>query len=489
MEATRLAVSSGSASPAGKGDLDPRPHIVLVIPRGEAVRNFLYSKTLPSLARSARVTVLSVVDDPEFDRHFESFVDQIVALADSQSPVWLSRFRTLIENAHDRRQWSRVHQNQWRLRDSRARQGARYRRLLVKLMSRLLAHEPALRRATRAHQIMAHRFRDRQLDELFDRLQPDLVFNGSHIHGQAGELPVLAAHARGIPTAGFIFSWDNLTSRSRIMVPYDTFLVWHEAMRAELLEVYPEVRSQQVAVTGTPQFDFHFDRRLKLSRKKLCSRIGIDPARPFVLYTTGIANHFFDEHRHVESVIDILSRLDESRRPQLVVRTYIKGTSPEMLALAERGYPDVYFPEVLWEPHWQTPRFEDLEIYSNLLRHCALGINAASTVTLELLMFDKPAINLDFDPPGTDLPWDLGYERHIRFDHYRPVANSPAVMVARSTRDLESKIARGLNAQRELAAERRAFLTDMFGDTLDGQSGERVASVLVALGSGRRVGR
>ena len=40
-----------------------RPHIVLVIPRGEAIRNFLNSETLPSLAAQARVTLLSVVQE------------------------------------------------------------------------------------------------------------------------------------------------------------------------------------------------------------------------------------------------------------------------------------------------------------------------------------------------------------------------------------------------------------------------------------------
>ena len=38
-----------------------RPLIVLVVPRGEAVRNFLYSDTLRLLSEQARVVVLSVV--------------------------------------------------------------------------------------------------------------------------------------------------------------------------------------------------------------------------------------------------------------------------------------------------------------------------------------------------------------------------------------------------------------------------------------------
>ncbi len=61
----------------------------------------------------------------------------------------------------------------------------------------------------------------------------------------------------GIPTAGFIFSWDNLTSRSRIFVPYDDYLVWTDRVR-DLLRLYREVPPTRIYVTGTPQFDFHF---------------------------------------------------------------------------------------------------------------------------------------------------------------------------------------------------------------------------------------
>src|SRR5205085_5192990 len=119
---------------------------------------------------------------------------------------------------------------------------------------------------------------------LFAELRPDLVFNCSHIHGPAGDLPLSAAHRMGIPTAGFIFSWDNLTSRSRIFVPYDYFLVWHEPMRRQLLGLYLRLDPTRVHVTGTPQFDYHFQPQYRLSREELAARVGFDPARPFVLY-------------------------------------------------------------------------------------------------------------------------------------------------------------------------------------------------------------
>ena len=465
---------------------DSRPRITLVVPRGEAARNFLYSRTLAALAEAADVDILSVIDDDEFSDVFRPHADRVLPLREHSQPRLAASIRQLTENAHDRRLWSAVAQNNWRLRDMRANEnGSLGRRRIVRALSRALANEPSLRTLTRLEQSLAFRQRtSREFDRLFAERRPDLVFNCSHIHGLAGELPLRVAHRMGIPTAGFIFSWDNLTSRSRIFVPYDDYLVWHEGMKRQLLGIYPWVDPDSVHVTGTPQFDYHFDAARFLSRTELSRRIGIDPERPFVLYTTGISNHFYDEHLHVEEVIRILRDERFETRPQLVVRTYVKGTSEEMLAIGQRREPDVVFPEVLWEPRWQTPRFEDLEIYSNLLRHCALGINAASTVSLELLMLDKPVINLDFDPPGSDLPWDMGYDRHIQFDHYKPVADSGAVMVARSVEDMRRFIRRGLEQPQADQEARQLLLGAMFGSTLDGQAGERVAKTLLRLTSG-----
>lgn len=463
--------------------MNEAPHIVIVAGRGEVLRNFLYSDTLSRLSEEARITVLTVVDGEDFVSRFRAEPERVIRLEEFPTPRPIAYFRTLIENAHDRWQWSAVARNNWDRRDLRAkRHGRMWVRRLVKLVSRLLTFRPLLRGLTALEEELAYRFRStRAFDELFERLQPDLVFNGSQIHGRAAELPMRVARRMGIPTAVFVFSWDNLTSQSRIMVPYDHYLVWTEGIRKQLLELYPHVGEERVTATGTPQFDYHFRSEYALDRKELSQRVGIDPERPFVLYTTGIDHHFFDEHLHVRKVAEILHRLDLPRRPQLVVRTYAKGTSPEMRALAREGLEDVVFPPVLWDAEWQTPRYEDIEIYSSLLRHASLGINAASTVSLELMIFDKPIVNLRYDPPDTDLPWCLGYERHVLFDHYRPVAESGATMVAASDEDLERMIHRGLTRPKADSETRREFLEDFFGDLLDGRAGSRVAETLLGL--------
>lgn len=465
---------------------DPLPHIVLVIARGEAVRNFIFSDTLRALARQARVTLLSMVEHGEVIAQVQPLVERIVPLKDYRHNT-LSAFATdVLNTAHYRWLWTEAVKYYWGKHNTRVRGSLRETVKLYanRLIAYPLANRPMLELGTKIERWLNWQLRPTSdFDQLFGELCPDLVFNGSHIHGPQADLPLRVAHRLGIPTAAFVFSWDNLTSRGRILTPYDHYLMWNEGMRAQLLELYPQISPERVYVTGTPQFDFHFKPEFHLSRDELARRVGLDPARRFILYTTGMDPDFAEEHRTVRAVINFLQTLPQEARPQLLVRTYIKGNSPEMLALAGemRGSPDVIFPPILWDRQWVMPLHEDLFVYTNLLRHTALGINGASTVTLELMMLDKPVINLAFEPPGSALPHYMRFSRHIDYEHYRPVAASGGVMVARSVEELKTMILRGL-AQPDADCEaRRRFTRAMFGGTLDGGSGRRVAQTLLAL--------
>ena len=67
-------------------------------------------------------------------------------------------------------------------------------------------------------------------------------------------------------------------------------VVWNAQLRDQLVAIYDEVSPAQVTVTGTPQFDFHFRREFHWTRAEFCRRVGADPTRPLVLYSTGMAN-------------------------------------------------------------------------------------------------------------------------------------------------------------------------------------------------------
>jgi hypothetical protein len=192
-----------------------------------------------------------------------------------------------------------------------------------------------------------------------------------------------------------------------------------------------------------------------------------------------MSNHMPGEPEIVERIADMLLEADESVRPQLLVRIYPKDQTGRFDELKERRK-DILFPKVEWEPEWLTPKFEDSYALVNTLRHCSLGINVASTVSLELCMFDKPVINVGYNPrsvPGRE----MSYAKYYEFDHYKPVVDSGAVKVAWSEGEMRDLIFASLENPANASAERRDLIKEMFGDLLDGKSSLRVADTLLHL--------
>ena len=86
--------------------------------------------------------------------------------------------------------------------------------------------------------------------------------------------------------------------------------------------------------------------------------------------------------------------------------------------------------------------------------------------------------------------------RYYEFEHYRPLVQRGAVVVARSEDELAAAVRQALADPQIGAISRRNLLLDMFGHSLDGYSAVRVAEQLASVavdgrhrraGAGRRV--
>jgi hypothetical protein len=458
-----------------------RPRIVVILPRGEAIRNFVYSGMLSRLRQDVEVTLLSVIPGDDFRELLMKEAGTLEELKPVPTRWPVGFLLDLVEMAHGRWLWSEAAKERWRLRDFEAEVPvARAKRGIKKALCRPFANRRGLEFLTT---LQSHASRWlRTTDEyvhLLRQIRPALVFNGSHVHSRLAAPVVEAARWLGLPTVAFIFSWDNLTSQGRILPPYDHYLVWNEGLRKQLLRFYDRVDPSHVYVTGTPQFDLHMRTEFRMDRETFCRQVGADPARPIVLYTTGMANHMPGEPIIVERMADMLRGMTDLGSPQLMVRVYAKDRTGRFDELKRRRQ-DVLFPRVPWEPAYFTPRPEDGRLLTNMLLHAAVGINVASTVSLELCMFDKPVINVGYNPPGLDsIPVD--FVRYYDYDHYRPVVASGAVAVARSEAELAAMVRQALVDPGRSSAARHRLLQTFFGSTLDGRSAERVAKRLSVL--------
>lgn len=457
------------------------PGIVAILPRGEAIRNFVQANTLDRVAADADLTVLSVVPNVELFESLRARFPRVEPLDEIAERYPVRILRELLDMAHGRYLWSAAAQERWRLRNEEATtMGQRAKRLGKKVACYPFASRRGLRALERAERVASRAFRNTdRYARLFADVRPALVFNGSHVHSRNAIQAVQAARWQGIPTAAFIFSWDNLTSQGRVIPAYDYYLVWNAEIKAQLLEIYPEVHRDHVFVTGTPQFDCHFRPEAWWTREEFCQRIGADPARPIVLYSTGMADHMRGEPAVVEQVADMLAEMTDVGRPQLLVRVYPKDRSGRFDALRQHRK-DILFPEAKWVDAWSTPTVADNRLLTNTLRHVAAGANIASTISLELCMFDKPVVNVGYDPPGVS-DVRVPYARYYEYDHYAPLVASGAVQLAHSPAEMAHMLRSALTEPAVHQGARQRFIERMFGGTLDGRSSDRVAQVLLHL--------
>ncbi|HEY7603056.1 MAG TPA: hypothetical protein VH760_02255 [Gaiellaceae bacterium] len=118
---------------------------------------------------------------------------------------------------------------------------------------------------------------------------------------------VKSARKLRIPSAVAVASWDNLTGKGLIRVAPDRVLVWNEIQASEATELH-DIPREHVVVTGAPKFDDWFERTTSSPYADFAARVGLDPSRPYVLYTCSSSFIAPDEVGFVRAWLERLRR-------------------------------------------------------------------------------------------------------------------------------------------------------------------------------------
>jgi len=123
-----------------------------------------------------------------------------------------------------------------------------------------------------------------EIAEVFERERPDLLLLTPLLYFRSHQVDhVRYARARGIKSIVGIGSWDHLTTKGLIHEVPDRVLVWNEAQKQEAIDLHT-VPGDRVIVTGSQAYDHWFDMRPSVDRQAFCARVGLDAARPILLY-------------------------------------------------------------------------------------------------------------------------------------------------------------------------------------------------------------
>ncbi len=291
---------------------------------------------------------------------------------------------------------------------------------------------------------------------------PDLIFCTNQRFTKSIS-PLLAAKELNIPTACFIFSWDNLP-KATLVISTDYYFVWSDFMKYELKTYHPEIKEHQIYVVGTPQFTPYFNKRLQVGRDEFANRYCLPISDKWVCFsgddvTTSPNDHFYladfakaitlwnatsTKKIHIifrRCPVDISNRYDDVLNEYKNVITAIK---PE------------------WEPlnkltGWATiiPQKSDSRLLTNTILHCEFTVNIGSTMAFDFAVFGKPCIYINYNIKAHNM-WDI--HKVYKYIHFASMPTVDAVLWVNDSSEWLNIIQKAIYDNKKTVAECKKWL-------------------------------
>lgn len=346
---------------------------------------------------------------------------------------------------------------------------ARDRNYLDYVISRLIGFFGAFRFVRRLFRRLAASFiATSEFEALFLHYRPDLVF-ATDVYTPYDVKLMRLAEKLGIPAVGMVRSWDNVTSKTFLVMQPEHMVAPTNLIRDELIR-YGDVSPNRVLVSGIP----HYERYLaepRTPREVFFTKLGLDPRQKLILFTPPSEGYL----RH-DPVAPVVLRALEPLGVQVLVRFSLVGK----VDLGDYRPPK----HVVFDRPENSPDF--LEVHMNRaadqhladsLYHADLVITWASTVIVDAVLFGKPVILVGFD--AALRPYGESIQQYYDYDHQRRIIEMKGVRFARSAEELVGHV-RAYLADPTLDLAMRQETRAEYCGKLDGHSGERLAQFLLA---------
>jgi hypothetical protein len=283
----------------------------------------------------------------------------------------------------------------------------------------------------------------RSLTVLLGQLDPDVVLVSPSVWPKRPVEAdyVHAARELGIPTIGYVNSWDNLTSKGTVHVLPDMFVVWNEAMATEAEQIHLIPR-EIIRVTGAPHLDHFFELRPSMPRAEITRELGCPDDGPYIVYLCSSRTLIADETHIVTALADALARELEDAAPTIVVRPHPVNPEPW------EGYDH---PGAVVYPRRgdQADTRDSWQDYFNQLSAASAFVGLNTTAFLEAATADRPCLTIVSDE---------FFDQQGRTGHFRHLLDAGFLEVSADVRELAARVGRVLDGADDRAEARQRFV-------------------------------
>ena len=265
--------------------------------------------------------------------------------------------------------------------------------------------------------------------EILKRENPDVVFCTNQRPVNAIS-PITAAQDLGISTSCFIFSWDNLPKATKVL-DTDYYFVWSEYMKMELLQYYPDIKADQIKITGTPQFEIHNDRAVVLNKEEFFNNNGLDKEKKYLCFSgDDITTSPHDEY-FLKDVAEEVEKLNQKEHKLGIIFRRCPVDFSQRYDKILQDHKGLIVPI---DPEWTgggdywnhaIPTKEDLHLQTNIIEHSFMVINVGSSMVFDYAAKGKPCAYLNYLPPLTNLEKDI--KEVYSYTHFKSMPDENSV--------------------------------------------------------------
>lgn len=460
--------------------------VLLIVPDGVAVRNYLYTSFISDLQRNkAKIIVYHQLSDSAISeiknthkgtltfRKIPQFIESPLArlLRESIAYARLLRNKKLLNNKTILAFWSK-------------KKGMKQRSLnvlseiigyfLSKSYYLILKADDFYEKNIVKNQNAKDIYKD------IESLNPDVILN-LHQRSPLSAPIITIAKNKKIKCATVIFSWDNVP-KARLISRYDSYLVWSDLMKNQLTLLYPEIDKKDILVVGTPQFECYFDKELYLDKKTFFNQYNLDVNKQTVCFSANDRTSPY-EPNYLEDVCESISKINERERPQILFRRCPVDKSDRFDKILEK-YKSLVKPI---DPDWRIdnekdnsftsiyPTYYDFVLLVNTVKHSDVVINLGSTMAHDFAVLDKPCLYLNYDPViNSTLPVKTIYN----FEHFKSMKDLDPVGWINSKQEISKTISNALKNPEEVGVDRKKWMDKIVKHPLENNS-QNIANTLL----------
>lgn len=281
--------------------------------------------------------------------------------------------------------------------------------------------------------------------------QPALVFCTNQRPSSA-IAPIIAAKDLGIPTVTFIFSWDNLP-KATMVVETDYYFVWSNHMKNELLHYYPYIKKETIFVTGTPQFESHYDGFRLMEKVQFFEKYNLDTTKKYICYSGDDITTCPDDPNYLNDVAKVVRDLNkQGHNLGIIFRRCPVDFSARFDEVLSK-YHDIIVPIApMWKrigDGWNTilPTQEDLNLQLNTIQHTEFVINLGSSMVFDYATQKKPCMYINYDVKNKII-YDWSVKKIYNYIHFRSMPSKKSVVWIDSPMEIKKHLIENLDKNR-----------------------------------------